>query len=146
MLDPVMIDEAVQPLIEDHSISMSTLKVKIKPEDYNDPAVVKVVTDENDFALYFSRSLIPFSRDNRTVDVFEHIGIYVYRKSFLIEFSKLPQSDLEQVEMLEQLRALEKGYKIKVIETKSTSAAGVSVDTKDDLIKVENLIRTAGFE
>ncbi len=106
-----------------------------------DPAVVKVVVDENDYALYFSRSLIPYSRDKVAVDIYEHIGLYVYRKDFLLEISKLPQSKLEKIEMLEQLRVLEKGYKIKVLETKSSKIAGISVDTLEDLVKVEKLIQ-----
>jgi 3-deoxy-manno-octulosonate cytidylyltransferase (CMP-KDO synthetase) len=141
LLDPKMIDEAVQPMLEDTTIQMSTIKTKISEEDYNDPAVVKVVVDENDFALYFSRSLIPYSRDNIAVNVFEHVGLYVYRKEFLLKISKLPQTYLEKVEMLEQLRVMEKGYKIKVVETKSKQAAGVSVDTPEDLAKVEKMVR-----
>ena len=95
--------------------------------------------------LYFSRSLIPFSRDNVERDVFEHVGLYVYRKSFLLEISKLPQSKLEKIEMLEQLRVLEKGDKIKVVETKSSEISGISVDTPQDLEKVERLISELGL-
>lgn len=141
LFDPNMIDEAVIPLLQDPTLQMSTLKTKIDEEDYNDPAVVKVVVDENNFALYFSRSLIPYSRDNTAVDIFEHVGLYVYRKDFLLEISKLPQSHLEKIEMLEQLRVLEKGYKIKVIETESNKISGISVDTPEDHVKVEKLIR-----
>ena len=141
LLNPKMIDEAVQPMVEDTTVQMSTLKIKIREEDYSDPAVVKVVVDENDFALYFSRSLIPYSRDQVAVNVFEHVGLYVYRKDFLLLISEMPQSYLEKIEMLEQLRVLENGYKIKVIETTSKHAAGVSVDTRADLARVENLIR-----
>ena len=141
LFDSAMIDEAVLPLLTDPTVQMSTLKIKIGEEDYNDPSVVKVVTDENDFALYFSRSLIPFSRDKGSVDVFEHVGLYVYRKDFLLEISKLPQTVLEKTEMLEQLRVLEKGYKIKVIETKSDRNSGISVDTPEDLVKVESIIK-----
>lgn len=141
LIDPKMIDEAVQPMLDDPSIQMSTLKIKISEEDYNDPAVVKVVVDENDFALYFSRSLIPFPRDGESLDIYEHVGIYVYRKDFLLKIAKMPQSNLEKIEMLEQLRVLEKGYKIKVIETKSKHAAGVSVDTPEDLARVEKLVK-----
>ena len=140
LLDPQMIDEAVQPMLKDTSVQMSTLKIKINEEDYSDPAVVKVVVDENDFALYFSRSLIPFPRDKVAVNVYEHVGLYVYRKEFLLQISVMPQSYLEKIEMLEQLRVLEGGYKIKVIETKSKDAAGVSVDTQDDLVRVEKLM------
>lgn len=141
LLDPKMIDEAVQPMLEDTTVQMSTIKIKISEEDYSDPAVVKVVVDENDFALYFSRSLIPYPRDNVAVNVYEHVGLYVYRKDFLLKISEMPQSYLEKIEMLEQLRVLENGYKIKVIETKSKHTAGVSVDTPDDLARVEKLIR-----
>ncbi len=79
LLDPKMIDEAVQPLLEDSTLQMATLKIKIGEEDYLDPTVVKVVADENDFALYFSRSLIPYFRNKVAVNVYEHIGLYVYR-------------------------------------------------------------------
>ena len=141
LFDSKMIDEAVKPMLDDTTIQMSTLKTKIGEEDYSDPAVVKVVVDENDFALYFSRSLIPFSRDKVEVEIFEHVGLYVYRKEFLLTISKLPQSYLEKIEMLEQLRVLEKGYKIKVIETKCDSITGISVDTPEDLAKVEKIIK-----
>jgi 3-deoxy-manno-octulosonate cytidylyltransferase (CMP-KDO synthetase) len=103
--------------------------------------VVKVVVDENDCALYFSRSLIPYPRHEIDLNVFEHIGIYVYRKNFLQKFLKWPQGSLEKIESLEQLRVLEKGYKILVVETKSNRLAGMSVDTPEDLKKVENIIK-----
>jgi len=146
LFDPVMIDEAVQPLLDDPLLQMSTLKIKIGEEDYSDPAVVKVVVDENDNALYFSRSLIPYNQKFKDVNVYEHVGLYVYRKQFLQEISKLPQSTLEQIESLEQLRVLEKGYKIKVIETKSDRNTGVSVDTPEDLAKVERLIQELNLD
>jgi 3-deoxy-manno-octulosonate cytidylyltransferase (CMP-KDO synthetase) len=146
LFDPIMIDETVQPLLDDPTLQMSTLKTKIDEEDYDDPAVVKVVVDENENALYFSRSLIPYSRDNAEMDVYEHVGLYVYRKDFLLEISKLPQSKLEKLEMLEQLRVLEKGYKIKVLETKSSKIAGISVDTPEDLAKVEKLIEDLNLD
>jgi 3-deoxy-manno-octulosonate cytidylyltransferase (CMP-KDO synthetase) len=146
LFDSVMIDEAVRPMLEDPMLQMSTLKTKIGAEDYYDPAVVKVVVDENDYALYFSRSLIPFSRDKAEVDVYEHVGLYVYRKDFLLEISKLPQTILEKTEMLEQLRVLEKGYKIKVVETKCDSISGISVDTPEDLAKVERLIKELNLD
>jgi len=141
LLDPKMIDEAVQPMLEDPTVQMSTLKIKIREEDYSDPAVVKVVVDKDDFALYFSRSLIPYPRDKVAVNVYEHVGLYVYRKDFLLHISMLPQSYLEKIEMLEQLRVLESGHRIKVIETKSKHAAGVSVDTPADLARVEKLVQ-----
>jgi 3-deoxy-manno-octulosonate cytidylyltransferase (CMP-KDO synthetase) len=146
ILDAKMIDEAVQPMLEDTSLQMSTLKIKIGEEDYSNPGVVKVVTDENDFALYFSRSLIPYSRDEVAVDVYEHVGLYVYRKDFLLKISKIPQTLLEKVEMLEQLRVLEKGYKIKVIKTQCDRISGISVDTPEDLAKVEKIIKEMNLD
>ncbi|HPN36455.1 MAG TPA: 3-deoxy-manno-octulosonate cytidylyltransferase [bacterium] len=142
MLDPRMIDEAVQPMLDHTEIRMATLMTPIQPEDYHDPSVVKVVVDENGYALYFSRSLIPYPRNTENLRVFEHVGLYVYRKDFLLMISQLPQGYLEKIELLEQLRVLEKGYKIFVTETHCASASGVSVDTAEDLAKVEKLIRT----
>ena len=140
LLDPVMIDETVQPLIDNPDIQMSTIKTRIEQESYQDPAVVKVVTDMAGFALYFSRSLVPFPREEKEIAVFEHVGLYVYRKDFLLHIAKLPQSPLEKIELLEQLRVLENGFKIYVVETKSDRAAGVSVDTPEDLADVEKII------
>lgn len=141
LLDPIMIDEAVAPLLRNPGIPMSTIKTEINREEYPDPGVVKVVVDEQSFALYFSRSLIPYPRNEENLKVYEHVGLYVYRKDFLMQMSQWPQGYLEKIESLEQLRVLEKGYKIKVVETKSRRAAGVSVDTPEDLAKVAELIR-----
>lgn len=98
------------------------------------------MVDEKDFALYFSRSLIPYPRYDENMRIYEHVGLYVYRKDFLLEISKMPQGYLEKIESLEQLRVLEKGYKILVVETKMDKAAGISVDTPEDLERVERLI------
>ena len=140
LLDPNMIDEAVQPMIDNPEIQMSTLKREIDKDEFDDPGVVKVVVDENDFALYFSRSLIPYPRYDENLHVYEHVGLYVYRKDFLLKISKMPQGYLEKLESLEQLRVMEKGYKILVIETKTNRTAGISVDTPEDLKKVEKVI------
>lgn len=140
LLDPLMIDEAVQPMIDNPEIPMSTIKTKLEPELVDDPGVVTVVTDKDGFALYFSRWPIPFSRDKQAVDYYEHVGLYVYRKDFLLELSNMPVSSLEKIEMLEQLRVLENGYRILVVDTKSHGAAGVSVDTPEDLENVEKMI------
>ncbi len=140
LLDPNMIDEAVQPMIDNPEIQMSTLKREIDEDEFKDPGVVKVVVDENDFALYFSRSLIPYPRYDKNLHVYEHVGLYVYRKDFLLKISKMPQGYLEKLESLEQLRVLEKGYKILVVETKTNRTAGISVDTPEDLKKVEKVI------
>lgn len=140
LIDPNMIDEAVQPMIDNPEIEMSTLKREIEKDEFDDPGVVKVVVDEQDFALYFSRSLIPYPRHDEDLRVYEHIGLYVYRKDFLLKISKMPQGYLEKIELLEQLRVLEKGYRILVVETKMDKAAGISVDTPEDIEKVERLI------
>jgi 3-deoxy-manno-octulosonate cytidylyltransferase (CMP-KDO synthetase) len=140
LIDPNMIDEAVQPMIDNPDIQMSTLKREIEKDEFDDPGVVKVVVDEQDFALYFSRSLIPYPRYDENFRVYEHVGLYVYRKDFLLKISKMPQGYLEKIESLEQLRVLEKGYRILVVETKMDKAAGVSVDTPEDIEKVERLI------
>jgi len=140
LIDPNMIDEAVRPMIDDPEIQMSTLKREIEQDEFDDPGVVKVVVDENDFALYFSRSLIPYPREDENLHVYEHVGLYVYRKDFLLEISKMPQGYLERIESLEQLRVMEKGYKILVVETKMDKIAGISVDTPEDLERVERII------
>jgi 3-deoxy-manno-octulosonate cytidylyltransferase (CMP-KDO synthetase) len=140
LLDPDMIDEAVQPMIDNPEIQMSTLKREIEKDEFDDPGVVKVVADDNDYALYFSRSLIPYPRYEENIRVFEHIGLYVYRKDFLLKISKMSMGYLEKIESLEQLRVLEKGYKILVVETKMDRTAGMSVDTPEDLKKVEKII------
>jgi 3-deoxy-manno-octulosonate cytidylyltransferase (CMP-KDO synthetase) len=140
LIDPNMIDEAVLPMIDNPEIQMSTLKREIEQDEFDDPGVVKVVVDENDFALYFSRSLIPYPLYEENMRVYEHVGLYVYRKDFLLEISKMPQGYLEKIESLEQLRVLEKGYKILVVETKMDKVTGISVDTPEDLEKVERLI------
>jgi len=140
LIDPNMIDEAVRPMIDNPEIQMSTLKREIEKDEFDDPGVVKVVVDERDFALYFSRSLIPYPRYDENMRVYEHVGLYVYRKDFLLEISQMPQGHLEKIESLEQLRVLEKGHKILVVETKMDKAAGISVDTPEDLERVERLI------
>ncbi|MBN1805782.1 MAG: 3-deoxy-manno-octulosonate cytidylyltransferase [Sedimentisphaerales bacterium] len=140
LIAPEMIDEAVGPMIDNPDIRMSTLKREIEEDEFDDPGVVKVVVDDEDFALYFSRSLIPYPRDGENLRVYEHVGLYVYRKDFLLEVSRMPQGYLEKIESLEQLRVLEKGYKILVVETKADKVAGMSVDTPEDLKRVEKII------
>ncbi len=139
LITPDAIKQAVTPLVDDASIVLSTLKTRI--EDTNDlenPNVVKVVTDANDFALYFSRSPIPFRKDKAgAVTGFRHIGLYVFKKDFLLTFTQLPSSKLEKAENLEQLRALEYGYRIKV---PTTSYQPVGVDTPEDIARVEKLV------
>ena len=136
---PGMIDEIVRPLLEDPTLPMSTLSHEIKDrEGFADPNVVKVVTDLTGNALYFSRSLIPYPRKTEGHRVFEHIGLYAYRRDFLMEFAGLAQTPLEKAESLEQLRALERGYRIRVVETKQEYIS-LNVDTPEDLEKARIL-------
>jgi 3-deoxy-manno-octulosonate cytidylyltransferase (CMP-KDO synthetase) len=141
LIEPKAIDAAVEPLLEDETIAMSTLASEISNDnELANPNVVKVVLDNDNFALYFSRSPIPFARDGldlRNQVYYKHIGLYVYRTNFLINFSEMAQSYLEKLEKLEQLRALENGYRIKVIKTQYKS---IGVDTPDDLEMLEKLV------
>lgn len=133
-----MIDQAIEPLLFDKKVKVSTLAKKITSVDeYKSASIPKVVFDYNNYALYFSRQPIPFVRDSRTIaekiistDFYKHIGLYVFRKNELIKFTRLRQTDLEKAEKLEQLRMLEHGMKIKVVVTEYDS---FSVDTPKDL-------------
>ena len=138
LIDPVAIDTAVLGLIDDDDIPMGTLKKKIeRPEEIVNPNVVKVVTDLAGNAIYFSRAAIPHVRsDGDTPICFKHIGLYVYRREFLLRYSDLPVGPLEQAERLEQLRALENGFKIRVVETEYES---LGVDTPEDWERVSGL-------
>jgi len=139
MLDPASIDAAVLGLMEQEDVPMGTLKKRIEyPAEITDPNVVKVVSDHYGNALYFSRSPIPYVRDAAVAETvyFKHIGLYVYRRDFLLGYSDLPVGPLEQAERLEQLRALENGFKIRVIETESES---LGVDTPEDWRRVSAL-------
>lgn len=139
LFDPSIISTLVSPFRKDKTIDMSTLKFRITDEsERSNPNHVKVVTDRDGFALYFSRAAIPFYRDgNATGEHFKHLGLYAYRMDFLKAFVELPMGHLESAEKLEQLRALENGYRIKVEET---SLDSVEVDTPDDIRRVEALI------
>ncbi|HOJ33744.1 MAG TPA: 3-deoxy-manno-octulosonate cytidylyltransferase [Candidatus Hydrogenedentes bacterium] len=147
--DPVMVEEAVRPLLEDPSLKMTTLMHPIThPESLHDPSVVKVVTDLKGNALYFSRSLIPFPRESVVHQVYEHVGLYVYRREFLLALTQLPQSVLEQVESLEQLRVLEYGFPLRVVQTKTLDHefSGFSVDTQQDLERAEQMLTERGIK
>jgi 3-deoxy-manno-octulosonate cytidylyltransferase (CMP-KDO synthetase) len=138
LIDPAAIDAAVRPLLDDGAPPMATLKRKIvDPGELENPNVVKVVTDLAGKAIYFSRSLIPFPRDGGPAIHFKHIGLYVYRRDFLLRYPGLPVGPLEKLEKLEQLRALENGYPIRVVETDYES---IGVDTPEDLERVRRLM------
>lgn len=140
----MMIDQAIEPLLFDSEVNVSTLaKLISNVEEMKSPAVVKVVFDYKNFALYFSRSPIPFVRDANNdaevlekAEIYKHIGLYVYRKEYLLKFTQLAPTDLEQWEKLEQLRMLENGFKIKIVETEYDS---FSVDTPGDLEKARKI-------
>jgi len=142
LIDPALIEAAVAPVREDHGVNMATLMTPIVHEDeYNDPNAVKVTTDKDGFALYFSRSPIPFCRNGFSglpCLPYKHIGLYVYRREFLFEFTKLKPTPLELSESLEQLRALENGHRIKVVEVRYNP---VSVDTPEDLERVRAIVK-----
>ena len=139
LLEPVMLENIARPLLDDASLNMTTLMKRIDdPSEIKDPNVVKVVTDRQGLALYFSRLAIPYPRDKAAETVyFKHIGLYGYSKDFLFIFKNLPESRLEKIEKLEQLRVLEAGFRIKVIETKIST---IGVDTPEDLEKVKKII------
>ena len=136
LIDPAAIDAAALALLDDPEIPMSTLMKRIDdPREASDPNVVKVVTDLAGNAIYFSRSPIPFHREGGGT-YYKHIGLYVYRRDFLLAYSGLPVGPLEQVERLEQLRALENGQRVRVVETEYES---LGVDTPADLERVSLL-------
>lgn len=142
LIEPSVIDELAQALIDDPSVAMATLATPMRPEDYDKPSAVKVVSDLSGFALYFSRSRIPYPRQSKeAATVWQHIGIYAYRRDFLLKFAKLAPTPLEQTESLEQLRALENGYRIRVLQTDFVS---IGVDTPEDLECVNALFRKQG--
>ena len=138
---PEHLDALLQPM-QDPKVMVSTIKTPCPPQDVENPNAVKVVTDLNGRALYFSRSTIPFDRDKTgIVTYFKHLGFYAYRKAALDRFCNLPESKLEAAERLEQLRFLDNGIDIYVAETPFNT---VGVDTEEDLRRVEEMIRAAG--
>jgi 3-deoxy-manno-octulosonate cytidylyltransferase (CMP-KDO synthetase) len=133
--------EALATLMKNPDIPVGTLKTPASSEDIANPNAVKVVTDTNQRALYFSRSTIPYDRDASHPEYFKHLGIYAYRKPFLDKFVTLPESSLERGERLEQLRFLENGIPIYVAETSYDS---IGVDTEEDFQRVMKLLAREG--
>ncbi len=135
LIDPAAIDAAVLGILDHEETLMGTLKKRIEREaEIHDPNVVKVVADREDNAIYFSRSPIPYQREKAVY--YKHVGLYVYRRDFLLAYSDLPVGPLEQSEKLEQLRALENGFRIRVVETEYES---LGVDTPEDWHRVAAL-------
>jgi 3-deoxy-manno-octulosonate cytidylyltransferase (CMP-KDO synthetase) len=159
LIAPETIDQAVEALLGDAACSIATTWEPIESEgDVLNPDLVKVVVDENGHAVYFSRAPVPFPRDavrqHGTIEAAlaadplllaqfrKHTGLYVYRRNVLLEFIKWPQSQLERVEALEQLRALEHGVKIRIVRA---SAASIGVDTLADLERVRAMVAAGNF-
>ena len=140
-IDPGMLDEAIEPLLKDPQLVMSTLSREITDTSIlNTPSIVKVVSDLSGYALYFSRSVIPYGRYPEFCHWQEHVGLYAYRRDFLLEFVKWPPTPLEQAESLEQLRVLEHGYRIRVVET--TRGEDVPcIDTPEDLERARRYLQ-----
>jgi 3-deoxy-manno-octulosonate cytidylyltransferase (CMP-KDO synthetase) len=143
LLDPAAIDVAILALLDDPNVPMGTLKKRIEnPDEVSNPNVVKVITDRFDRAIYFSRLPVPYIRDADAPSMtrFKHIGLYVYRRDFLLSYSDLPVGPLERAERLEQLRALENGFPIRVAETEYES---LGVDTPEDFERVSKLFEAS---
>lgn len=140
LLEPAILDE-LAALFADEGLQMATVAAPLTdPAEQEDPNNVKVVLDGVGYALYFSRSLLPYPRREGVAPVYKHIGIYAYRRDFLLRYAKMAPTPLEQAESLEQLRALENGYRIKVI---CTQCRFVGVDTPADLARVNEIYRAA---
>ena len=142
---PEVVSQVAEPLLADPALPMSTLIYKIiRPEEISDPNHVKTVFDCHQNALYFSRSPIPFQRNPEEPEqptYYKHLGFYAYRKGFLLTFVALPEGEWERFEKLEQLRALEYGYTIRVVETEYDS---IEVDTPADAKRVEEYLQQKG--
>ena len=143
LMEPGMVDLAIRPMLDDPSVVISTLKTRITDEEeYTNPNAVKVVTALNGDALYFTRSPVPNIKGDFADGVaYKHIGLYVYRRDFLLKFPTLEATPLEVAERLEQLRALENGVSIRVVETAFNT---IAVDTAEDLEKVRGIVRARG--
>lgn len=139
LFNPVCLDQLVEPFLDDPNLDMSTLGFKIVDKgEITNPKDCKVTFDRDGFALYFSRSPIPCARDAETVfDTYKHLGFYAYSRRFLETFRKLPEGELERIEKLEQLRALEHGYRIRVVITEYDSP---EVDLPEDIVKIEKRV------
>jgi 3-deoxy-manno-octulosonate cytidylyltransferase (CMP-KDO synthetase) len=149
LIDPRCIDAVILPFLLSPELMVSTLKVPLaSPEELGNPHVVKVVTDQAGYALYFSRAPIPYLRDHHGsareagYPVFKHVGLYGYRRTFLERLSSLKESGLEQAECLEQLRFLDNGIRIKVV---TSDYQAVAVDTPEDLDRVKEIIKASYF-
>ncbi|GMT42566.1 MAG: 3-deoxy-manno-octulosonate cytidylyltransferase [bacterium] len=140
MLDPASVDACIKVLLDDPSLEVSTLAVPITDvAEFQNPDAVKVVVDNNGLALYFSRAPIPYDLAGieKKTAMMKHLGLYVFRRSFLLEYAALKPTELEMTEKLEQLRILQHGFKIRVVKAFRDS---IGIDTPEDLVKAEALL------
>lgn len=146
LIDTMAIEQAIEALKLDNNLHVTTLGFPLKSKKvWQDPNVVKIITDENQNALYFSRESIPFFRNGKFQyldGLYQHLGVYIFRREFLLKYLEWESAPFELAEKLEQLRILAKGYKIKVIKTNSPS---FGVDTPEDIVKVEEMLRKKGM-
>lgn len=136
---PQMLEEVLSPYVKGENPEMATLAYPLTEEAYKDPGAVKVLTDLKGNAIYFSRAPIPYYRQTVKAPVHHHMGLYVYRRDFLLKFRSLPQTPLEQVESLEQLRALEHGYKIRVSLTQHKT---LEINTPEEYARAQEFARS----
>jgi 3-deoxy-manno-octulosonate cytidylyltransferase (CMP-KDO synthetase) len=142
LIEPAIIDELAEAFFQEDGLVMATLATPLAAEEQQTPGAVKVVCDLAGYALYFSRSLIPYPRNRESgLTHYKHIGIYAYRRDFLLKYAALPPTPLEKAESLEQLRALEHGFRIRVLKTDFRS---VGVDTPEDLEQVNAIFAQQG--
>lgn len=138
LLDPTSIETCYRLLAEEPSLQMASMRCPCPEFDLDNPACVKVVCDLQGYALYFSRARLPFPRNTTDAQVYQHIGLYAYRKRFLNTYATLPPTSLEKTEGLEQLRVLEHGYRIRLGTTHKTP---IGVDTPEDLARVREMLQ-----
>lgn len=141
-IDPDVIDRLAKMLIEHENLDMVTAAAPLKKEEYQDASAVKVVVNQKGEALYFSRALIPYPREGFAMPPLKHIGVYAYRRSFLLTYAKTEQTPLEKTESLEQLRALETGHKIGVIRIETED---IGIDTEEDLKKANEFFERSNL-
>ncbi|MCW5934459.1 MAG: 3-deoxy-manno-octulosonate cytidylyltransferase [Fimbriimonadia bacterium] len=137
LLNPTAVDAAVEPILKDPTLPMSSIYCLAQPHEYDLPSAVKVVLDMQGNALYFSRSRIPHPRELTEQPLYKHIGLYVFQRELLLQFANWQPTPLERTEGLEQLRVLEHGYKIRMAPVAESS---IAVDTEEDLNRVRAIL------
>ena len=141
-IDPDVIDRLAKMLTEHENLDMVTAAAPLKKAEYQDASAVKVVVNQKGEALYFSRALIPYPREDFAMPPLKHIGVYAYRRSFLLTYAETEQTPLEKTESLEQLRALETGHKIGVIRIETED---IGIDTEADLKKANEFFKRSNL-